>query len=117
MRTGILTLFLGFVLLMPAARAGEDAVTGNWKVTILEKANPVEMKQMTFWLLRVENKDGKLAGSIDVAGGVPPTTLEGLAVTGDALTFSLKLKGGPTFQFDGKLPRAGAKKIYGTLGR
>lgn len=108
----------GFTLcLLPVAHAGDEGLAGAWKVTLIEKANPVEMKQMTFWLLRLEVKGGKLVGTADSSPGVPPTTVEDVSTTGDVLSFKLNLKGGPTFQFEGKLPRAGAKKFSGTIGR
>lgn len=99
----------------PFVQAGDDGVAGNWKVTIIQNASQTEWKQMTIWLLQLENKGGKLEGSVEWVPGVPNTTVENLSLSGDMLAFTLKLKNGPAFQFEGKLPRAGAKRIQGTF--
>ena len=36
------------------AQAGNDGLAGNWKVSIFE-----EGQQHNFWLMKLENKDGK----------------------------------------------------------
>src|SRR5207244_8587608 len=46
---------------------------------------------------------------------VPTTKLEGLTTKDEQLRFTLKIVGGPTFDFEGKLPKAGSKNILGTF--
>lgn len=100
------------LLLVPATRAGEEGVSGNWKVTIFEDG-----QQVSYWLILFENKMGKLGGSVEPIGKVPPTALSNVRAAGELLRFTLKLERGPVFEFEGKLPRAGGKKIYGSLAR
>ncbi|MBI3407567.1 MAG: DUF1223 domain-containing protein [Planctomycetes bacterium] len=114
MRALLLSVVLGLVAI-PLAQAGDDAVAGNWKVTIIQNASQSEWMQMTPWLLHLESKGGKLEGSAESVPGIPSTTVENLSFSGDVMSFSLKLKNGRTFHFDWKLPRAGAKKIQGTF--
>lgn len=99
-------------LLVPRAALGDDGVTGHWKMTILEDGS-----QVSFWLLALEEKAGKLTGSAEPLGKVPPTALNDPKVTGDLLEYSLKVQKGPTFHFQGRLPKAQGKKILGSLER
>ncbi len=100
------------IFLLPLAQAGDEGVAGNWKVTILEEGN-----QVSFWLIHLESKGGKLTGTADPLGKVPPTQLGEAKIAGDLLQFTLRLKNGPVFSFEGKLPKAGGKKIFGSLAR
>lgn len=95
-----------------ALHAGDDGVAGNWKLIILEDgqlANP--------WLLRLENKAGKWAGTAEALKGVAETALRDLKVADDLIHFDLRVADRVTFQFEGKTPRAGAKKIFGSITR
>lgn len=92
--------------------AGDDGVAGNWKIVILEDgqlANP--------WLLRLESKAGKWTGSVEALKGIPESALRELKVGDDLLHFELRVADRITFQFEGRTPRAGAKKILGSLTR
>jgi len=40
-----------------------------------------------------------------------------LSVAGDGIRFTLKIAGGPTFGFEGKLPKEGGKNILGTISQ
>ncbi len=100
------------LLLAPHAQAGDDGITGHWKVTILEDGN-----QVSFWLLSLEDKNGKLTGTAEPLGKVPPTNLSDAKVAGDLLEYTLKVQKGPVFNFQGRLPKAQAKKILGSLAR
>lgn len=111
MRTMTLGLFVAG-LFAATLTAGDDGVAGNWKVIILEEsqlANP--------WLIRVENKAGKWSGAAEGLKGMPATKLNDFKVSGDLVQFELKLPNGITFHFEGKAPRAGAKKILGSISR
>ncbi|MCI0682984.1 MAG: hypothetical protein L0Y71_12860 [Gemmataceae bacterium] len=106
------------VLVVAAAtlvlHAGADGVAGNWKVVLAEDGQPTQL-----WLLRLENKAGKLAGELVTLKGAPDAELRDLKVTGDLLTFELRLQargGVVVLQFESKAPRAGAKRILGSVG-
>src|SRR5262249_49096170 len=73
--------------------------------------------QVSFWLILLESKGGKLSGNVEALGNVSPTTISDVRVVGDLLEFTLKVQRGPTFAFQGKLPKAGGKKIFGSLAR
>lgn len=111
MRRAAAMLFFAF-LALPLVHAGDEGLAGHWKVTLIEDGN-----QLLFWLVHFDSKGGKLVGSADPLYDLPPTDLTDLKVTGDLVQFNLKLRKGPTFAFEGKLPRAGAKKIFGSLSR
>lgn len=108
----VLSAFLLLGLCLPLARAGEEGVAGNWKVTILDDGNLIP-----FWLISLEDKGGKLSGSAQVLGKIPPTQITDVKIQGDLLLFGVRLKNGVTFDFEGKLPKAGGKKIFGILSR
>jgi hypothetical protein len=110
MRTG-LALFATFLFALPAAAQG-DGLTGHWKVTIFE-----DNQYLNFWLVSFDVKDGKLAGEAQTLSRIPDTSITGVKVAGDLLNVSFKLANGVVFQFEGRLPRAGGKKIYGSITR
>jgi hypothetical protein len=93
-----------------ASKAGDEGLAGNWKFTILQDGN-----QVAFWLLHLENKGGKWTGTVDSIAKIPPTQFEDAKISGDLIVFTLRIKNGPEFTFEGKLPRPGAKKIFGSL--
>lgn len=96
---------------LPALAQG-DGLAGNWKVTILE-----DNQFASFWLLHFEGSGEKLTGSVTSLKAIPPTKISAIEAKGDLLTFGLTLQNGIKFSFEGKMPRAGAKKIYGTIAR
>jgi hypothetical protein len=103
----ILSLFfiVGF------ASAGGDELAGHWKVTYLKQGQPVN-----YWLLTIESKDGKLVGVTEpTSSKVLPTTVQKIQIDGDLVGVDFVLPRGPGFRFEGKLPRAGAKKVFGSV--
>ena len=95
------------------AVAGGDGIAGHWKFTFLQDAQAIN-----FWVLDFESKDGKLTGGVEATRpGLPSGKLSDLVVDGDLLKFVLKLENGIEFRFEGKLPRAGGKKILGSVQR
>lgn len=92
--------------------AGDDGLAGNWKVVILEDGQLVNP-----WLVRLEAKAGKLIGAAEGLKGVPETKLNDLKLTGDLIQFELRVAGRISFAFEGKTPRAGAKKVLGSVTR
>jgi hypothetical protein len=106
-----LTLLLVGLTALPL-RAGDDGLTGNWKMIIFEDNQPANL-----WLLRLENKAGKLSGAVEGLKGVPETAIADLSVVGDLLQFELRIPNVGKFQFEGKTPRAGAKKVLGSVTR
>jgi hypothetical protein len=102
------------------AFAGEEGLKGHWKFSIYEGT-----QQISFWLLHLDtNKDGKLAVSADPMRGAPKVKVDDVKFVGD--TFQMKLRAtvrtqlGPEevqFEFEGRLPKPGAKKILGSLSQ
>jgi hypothetical protein len=105
-------LFAGVVLAAFAARGlAAGGLTGNWTVNLLEQG-----KQLTFWLVKLEDKGGKLTGAVESADKVPKSQIDGLRMDGDLLHFTIKVDG-TAFDFQGKVPRGEAKKIQGSIAR
>src|SRR5262245_22138548 len=92
-----------------AAQAGDDGLTGTWRVVIHEGG-----ATNVFWLLDLGTKDGKLAGKVIAAKGVPTTTLHDLRREKDLVYFTLRL-GVQEADFEFRLPKAGAKHVLGSL--
>ncbi len=103
-------LAITLVAVLPLAHAGDDGISGNWKISILQKGN-----QMPFWLLSLEIKGGKLNGTVETLAGKVTTILMDAKINGDLLEYTLKLANGEMYSFQGKAPKAGAKKIFGSL--
>jgi hypothetical protein len=110
MRTFAAFLVTGFFTL--ALYAGEDGLAGNWKVVILEDG-----QLANHWLVRLEHKAGKWSGEAEGLRGIPETVLKDLKLSGDLLQFELRVAERVSFQFEGKVSRAGAKKILGSISR
>lgn len=105
-------IVVALLLVLPAA-AGEDGLTGYWKFSFYQGDTP-----RSLWLIRLDSKDGKLTASAEPLRGAPKVKVEEVKQTGD--TFQLKLKatfGKQTlvFDYEGKLPKPGAKKILGSF--
>ncbi|MBX9681536.1 MAG: hypothetical protein K2X38_22505 [Gemmataceae bacterium] len=105
-------LCLAWAMAALPAWAQGDGLAGNWKATILE-----DNQFASFWLLHFEGSGEKLTGSVTSLKAIPPTKISAIEAKGDLLTFGLTLQNGIKFSFEGKMPRAGAKKIYGTIAR
>ncbi len=103
---------LAAAILAAPVHAGGEALAGNWKVTIFE-----DSKYLNFWLLKLQANDGKLTGEAETIANIPETTITNVQVNGDLVTLTFKLANGVTFNFEGKLPRAGGKKILGSITR
>jgi thiol-disulfide isomerase/thioredoxin len=96
-------------LLISFAQAGNDSLAGHWKVSLFEDG-----QQLNFWLLKLEVKDGKLTGSALSLRGVPPSKMGKVETKGDQLAFTISVAG-REFSFQGKLAKADAKKIMGSI--
>src|SRR5262245_39651301 len=85
-------LALAGLLLASAALAwAADAPAppaGTWKITL-----PTREGSQTFWLVTLPDKDGAWAAEAAAAEGLPKTTVEGLKVDKDLVTFRLNVKG------------------------
>lgn len=98
-------------LVAGSSLAGGEALSGNWKLTFYSGE-----EQATFWILQIDGKEGKLSGkAVTINRKVPTGAIDEIKIDGDRFTIGMQLKKGPTVNFDGKLPRPGAKKIFGTL--
>src|SRR5262249_49807715 len=87
--------------------------TGRWKFTFLQDGQSIN-----FWVVDLQSKDGKLTGGVEpTRPGLPPGKIADASIDGDLLRFALRLENGVEFKFEGKLPRAGGKKILGSVTR
>jgi len=106
-------LAAGLLAVLPLA-AGDDGLTGSWKFSIFDQGG-----QRTLWLVRLESKDGKLTATADPLKGAPKVKLEEVKQGGDTLSIKFRIAdGGPReiiFEYEGKLPKPGAKKIFGSF--
>lgn len=114
MRSVLPTVLVGLLLALPAS-AGDDGLTGTWKLSIFDGG-----QQISFWLVQMQSKDGKLSVVADPLKGAPKVEIKDVKLTGD--TFSLKLQASIqkqtiSFDYEGKLPKPGAKKILGSLSQ
>jgi hypothetical protein len=108
MRT-ICVVLTGLLLGAPAARAGEKALSGNWKLTFFERG-----AALTPWLVILESKDGKLGGALETAKGIPNSRLDDVRLKGNTLTFTIKLGVRP-FGFEFLVPKGEAKALMGSM--
>jgi hypothetical protein len=111
-RIACAALLAGAVLTFVAVRAfGGNALAGNWTVSLFEQG-----EQHTLWLVKLTDKDGKLAATAEPAEKVPESTVHDLRVDGDVLQFTIKVRG-TTFDFQGKVAKDQARKIAGSVSR
>lgn len=106
-------LLAGLVLALPAKSAPADEMppAGTWKVIapLMRGAG-----SQAIWLLQFQKKDDKWTGSILAsAEGAPKATVEGLRVTKEKLSFTLKTTG-PSLACVINLPSGKAETLYGT---
>ncbi len=115
----ILLALTGLVVANDNPPAAEKAkleaapAAGNWKVSI-----PLIGGNKPLWIVKIDQKDGKWTGEVSKSEDVPPTTIEKLAVTGDSLSFNLKLAsdgGAANFQFEVNLTKKGGDKLHGNV--
>ena len=73
-----------------AVRAADTTPAGTWKIALPVRGG----NQQLFWLIKLGEVDGKWDGEVvATAEGLPKTSLEGLAVAKDLITFRLVIKG------------------------
>jgi hypothetical protein len=89
----------------------KDDPSGNWTVNMFDGG-----KQVSYWLVHLEEKGGKLEGTLETAKGVPPSTLKDIRAKDGLLEFAINVRS-LTFDFQGKVPSAQAKKIHGSMAR
>src|SRR5262249_18420406 len=105
-------ILTGILLVVAGPTRADEGPAGNWKVTFVDG----DQLPRTFWLIKLEQKDGKWTGTVPArVEGVPATTVEDLSVTGDRLAFTLKLQNGQKFSFEGKVPKEKASKLFGSF--
>ncbi len=101
-------IFLLVISLSPA-QTGKDRVAGNWKISFLDGP-----EICSFWLLKLESKNNKITGQIEVADKAPPADFKSASVKGDELSLELQL-GSQILHFALKLPEGEPKLMRGTL--
>src|SRR5437660_9764419 len=89
MRFMLPTFAVGLLVALPLA-AGDDGLTGHWKLSINARG------LQTWWLVHMESKDGKLSATIDAVKGAPKAKIESIKQDGDAL--SMKIRAGFVLQ-------------------
>ena len=99
----------GVLLAAPAAQAGEKGLTGNWNVTVYERGTP-----LTLWLLKLEQKDGNLKGSVVTVEGFPKSVVSAVQQKGNALTLTIKMGGRP-FGLEFNVPKGAGKTLLGSM--
>lgn len=101
------------ILAAPVA-AQEDGLAGYWKFNVF-----VEGTHNTFWLFHLDkDKDGKLTASAEVLKGAPRVELDNVKVDGDSIKMKVTLltpQGKIPFDYEARLPKPGAKKIFGSM--
>ncbi len=104
-------LLLTLVSTVTAADA--PPLAGNWKIIVAEGDSG-----RAFWLLKLENKDGKWTGSVSAAEGILPAKLQNLTVDKDVLHFNLATDKGK-FTCEVKVPATPGDKLLGAaqIGR
>jgi hypothetical protein len=113
----IISLLAVAIMAAPAA-AQDEGLTGYWKFNILQDS------QLTpFWLVNLDkNKDNRLTVTTESYKGAPRAKVTEAKLTGDTLIIKFQITintpTGPqqgSLEFEGKLPKPGAKKMFGSL--
>jgi hypothetical protein len=103
-------MVLGLTLCGAARAEGPTIPEGNWKLSFT--ANPG--LEVTYFLIKVEKKDGKLTGSIAATPpGFPAFTLDRFSADGGKV--SVALKGAAQIDFDGRTVSKDGNQVLGTL--
>ena len=66
--------------------------------------------------MHFENAKGEWSAKTIPLKKFPPAKVSNVKV-GEMLSFDIKLENGIVFEFEGKLPKAGGKKILGSFSR
>jgi hypothetical protein len=106
------------IVLAGLASAGDESLKGYWKVSIFKNNQAIPL-----WLLQLDSKDGKPTANFTRLRGGPKVKSSEMKFVGDTFTIkiraSVNLGAGETrdldFDYEGKLPRPGAKKILGSI--
>lgn len=116
MRFAFSAAVLLLLIVMPI-QAGDDGLTGLWKLSVFEGS-----QQTSFWIVKMESKDGKLKVGTEPLKGAPIVEVKDIKLVGDTFSFSMhghvtqmKEKISLQFDFEGKLPKPGAKRILGSF--
>lgn len=103
-------LLAGLLLLLAVgAQAADEIPAGTYKVTLLRAG-----QQSTFWLIKLEEKDGKRTGEVVATRErIPAAKVADVSVKDGELRVTLLVQG-DRITFEGKLPPDG-KKVLGSL--
>jgi hypothetical protein len=109
MRT-LCAVLAGVLLTATAAQAGETGLAKTWRVTLFSGG-----QEMTFWLLKIDEKDGKVSGTLIPAEDFEaPSSLKDLQFKDKRLTFVLEINK-QLFEFRALVPKAGEKTLFGSI--
>jgi hypothetical protein len=92
-----------------AAQPKRSGVDGNWKITFVDGPD-----LLTFWLIKLDTKDGKMTGTIDPAPKAPPAAVQNVALKDSTLRFTLEL-GGQPIEFALNAPKGDSKRLLGIM--
>jgi hypothetical protein len=97
------------VLVFAGSAGAADAppLAGNWKIIVAQ-----DDSGRAFWLLKLENKDGKWSGDVSSFEGILPAKLQKLSVEKDTLHFTLALDRG-SLACEVKVPATPGDKLLG----
>jgi hypothetical protein len=104
---------IAIVLAAPVA-AQDDGLTGYWKFNVCEQG-----QQTTFWLIHIDrDKDKKPTVTFEATRGAPGAKFVEMKQDGD--TFKIKFVATfpgqqVNFDYEGRLPKPGAKKVFGSI--
>ncbi|HZT82438.1 MAG TPA: hypothetical protein VFA26_19575 [Gemmataceae bacterium] len=93
-------------LAAPARAADAPPVAGNWKVKLFFPQNGAEI---TLWIVKVEDKDGKLQGEVLASTQVKNAKVESVQADARALRLTLAAPGAGNFAVTAYLPRGEAR--------
>jgi hypothetical protein len=109
MRT-VCVVLTGLLLTVPVARAGEEGLKGNWKVSFVQQG-----ATMTPWLLKLEPKDGKIEARVEAAKGIQNSTVSDVRLKGNTLAFTINLGGFRSFAFEFHVGKGAPKRLLGSM--
>jgi hypothetical protein len=102
-----------WLALAGVAWAADPIAPGNYKFALV-----IQGQEPALWLLKLENTDGKITGSVlGNRAKVPPAKMGPITLKDGILRLTLELDQQPKITFEGKVPAEGSKKILGVFSQ
>ena len=83
MRFAFPAITLALLVTLPL-HGGDDGLSGLWKFSIFEAG-----QQTSFWIVKIESKDNKLAITTEPLKGAPIVEVKDIKMAGDTFAFSM----------------------------